>query len=420
MNVLELLRQDGIQPRKSAGTRGGEYASPCPGCGGKDRFRCWPEQGDMGKFWCRGCEKQGDAIEYLREFRGMNFQEACAFLDREPPARKLLDMGRPKAREPGWTPRVPVAPPAAWQEKALAFLEWSEKQLWSEAGKCGLEFLRGRRLIDEAIRTFRLGWNPKDFYRARASWGLPEESNDRGKVRRLWLPAGLVIPKVYDDRVERLRVRRPEGDPKYYVTPGSSTGPLIAGNSTEYSLVVESELDAVLLHQEAGDLVTVIALGSASSRPDQESAAILGRAKTILVALDSDEAGAREAWRWWKSRFPNAVRWPVIEGKDPTEAKANGLDLRSWVLAGIEDEAPCHWRELLESGLSDLDGAVPFEDGAFLFAFRKVHGTPAEELPAIWGKHAAHWGRILPDDAFVLVRAEYQARLDMGKKVCSN
>jgi len=33
LNVLELLKQKGVEPKKAAGTKGGEYHSPCPGCG---------------------------------------------------------------------------------------------------------------------------------------------------------------------------------------------------------------------------------------------------------------------------------------------------------------------------------------------------------------------------------------------------
>jgi len=48
MTILDLLEQDGIEPKKVASTHGGEYSSSCPLCGGEDRFRYWPEQGDGG------------------------------------------------------------------------------------------------------------------------------------------------------------------------------------------------------------------------------------------------------------------------------------------------------------------------------------------------------------------------------------
>ena len=97
-------------------------------------------------------------------------------------------------------------------------------------------------------------------------------------------------------------------------------------------------MTAFSLHQEAGDLAGVIALGNAQARPDAETHQALKEAGLILVSLDSDQAGAREAWGFWKRTYPNAKRWPVPIGKDPTEAKQAGLDLRAWVMAGLPDE----------------------------------------------------------------------------------
>ncbi len=72
---------------------------------------------------------------------------------------------------------------------------------------------------------------------------------------------------------------------------------MILGTDKPVSILVESELDALLLHQEAGDLVNVISLGNAQTRPDQGIAEVLNQSQLILVALDADQAGAAESWR---------------------------------------------------------------------------------------------------------------------------
>jgi hypothetical protein len=100
-------------------------------------------------------------------------------------------------------------------------------------------------------------------------------------------------------------------------------------------VVVESELDGLLINQEAGDLAGVIALGSAQTRPDAETDKAIREADLILIALDSDQAGTKEAWQWWNYQYKNVKRWPCPIGKDPTEAKQSGLDLRAWVIAGL-------------------------------------------------------------------------------------
>ncbi len=341
MTLLDLLNQDGASLKRVSGTHGGEYAGPCPSCGGTDRFHVWPEQGDGGRYWCRGCSKSGDAIQYLKDFRGLPYLEACHLLGLEPKSngRHSLNWDQ-RSRQPGsttatWKPKESTLPGDQWSLKAGQFVEWSEQQLWTtDQGKEALSWLHGRGLLDDTIKRFRPGWNTQNWFPKREAWGLPTVRKDDGKPKKLWLPLGLVIPKIAGERVDRVRVRQPDGNPRYFLVPGSDTGPLVIPGGPA-CVVVESELDAILLHQEAGDLAAVVALGSASIRPDREAAAILDGAETILLALDADEAGARSAWGWWHEQFPKAKRWPTIQGKDPSEARQNGLDLRAWVMAGL-------------------------------------------------------------------------------------
>lgn len=93
MNIVDLYTQDVGEPRR-AGPR--EMQGPCPGCGDfskkdSDRFCIFPDQGSdkalgMGTYHCghgkggNGCGKGGDAIQYLIDFRGMTFKDACGYL----------------------------------------------------------------------------------------------------------------------------------------------------------------------------------------------------------------------------------------------------------------------------------------------------------------------------------------------------
>ncbi|MGI8423994.1 MAG: primase-helicase zinc-binding domain-containing protein, partial [Chloroflexota bacterium] len=77
---LLALVGDATRLRKVASTRGGEYAGPCPFCGGKDRFRVQPERG---QWWCRTCspdERWQDAIAYVERRDGVDFREAYSRL----------------------------------------------------------------------------------------------------------------------------------------------------------------------------------------------------------------------------------------------------------------------------------------------------------------------------------------------------
>jgi DNA primase len=79
MDLLRLAEQN-VSLFHVSNHNGGEYAGPCPGCGGRDRFRVWPEQD---RYWCRRCGKQGDTIQYLRDFRGLTFREAARLVGKQ-------------------------------------------------------------------------------------------------------------------------------------------------------------------------------------------------------------------------------------------------------------------------------------------------------------------------------------------------
>jgi CHC2 zinc finger len=82
VNIVDLVRGDGIELSRVAATHGGEYCGACPRCSGRDRFRAWPQYPNSrgGRYWCRGCGWGGDAIEYLKTFRHMRFKESCDYL----------------------------------------------------------------------------------------------------------------------------------------------------------------------------------------------------------------------------------------------------------------------------------------------------------------------------------------------------
>ena len=51
--------------RRVATTSGGEWSGPCPGCGGTDRLRVWPDHPcGRGIAWCRRCRTRGDALHW--------------------------------------------------------------------------------------------------------------------------------------------------------------------------------------------------------------------------------------------------------------------------------------------------------------------------------------------------------------------
>jgi DNA polymerase I len=338
VNILDLLNEDGLSPQKKSDKDGGIYASGCPWCGGKDRFHVWPNQGDSGRWWCRQCDRKGDAVQYLKDFRNMNYVEACHYLGKEPAYSRSQYRSKPELHRLEWKPEPPKpAPSEIWQEKAGFFVETAEKVLWSNAGIHYLSWLEGRGLNPETIKKNRLGFNSQVFYRERALWGLENKLNSDGKQSRIWLPPGLVIPTMLDNKIVSVRIRQHEPSSpasRYALVSGSVNSPKITGGS-DCIVVVESDLDAMLIFQEAGDLVSVLSLGSVTAKPDSEITKRLQNARLILISLDKDQAGAKASWDWCSKHFRNAKRWPSVRGKDPCEAFQNGLDIRSWIIAGL-------------------------------------------------------------------------------------
>lgn len=355
MNVLDLAGKT-VKMRKASGTNGGEWHGPCPGCGGDDRFHVWPEQHEgRGGYWCRSCGKTGDNIQYLIDFEGKSFKDACTILginlkDRqELPGSATAKAPHNQPRQSAPTPFEPQThtPPAdLWQEKAGNLIAWAENNLANNAE--ALSWLSERGIDHETAKNYRLGWNHgengKDLYRARKSWGLPEEFSD-GKPKVLCIPRGIVIPFIINGVIYRIRIRRPEAHrtekwpTPYYVVPGSSNIPMLLERDRRAFVIIESELDAIAV-AACNKLAGALALGSVSAKPDADSFAVIQGSVQILNALDYGDTGggaraAQRANKWWTDHFPNCERWPVPKGKDPGDAVRMGIDLEQWIKAGL-------------------------------------------------------------------------------------
>lgn len=351
MDFLSLVSSAGITVKKVSGTNGGEYAGPCPGCGGRDRFRVWPEEkGGTGAYWCRQCGKAGDNIQFMVDFLQMSFKEAFAaagreFINNSKPYVPVCCKPAQNRTKTAFTPKSYQTPENTWKERANDFVNSAHDALLENPAQ--LDYLARRGLDLGAVKHFRLGWfegeNDKGcMYRSRESWGLETVLKENGRKKVLWIPRGIVIPVFKGGTVYRVRIRRPKADLKpgqkdrYVVVAGS--GMELAGHNPDRRafLVTEADLDEMLVCRHAGSLVGTVALGSSAAKPGADVLPVLKKAIRILVALDWDQAG-RKAFEWWAKELPNSRFWPVPDGtgKDPGEAFENGLNIRDWVAAGL-------------------------------------------------------------------------------------
>lgn len=277
-----------------------------------DRTPSFGVNRDGKRYFCFGCRKSGNVNTWLKEYRKMNVQGNST--------NQLVH--KPTSTD--------IQPPnEQWQSRARLYIDHWEKMLWSERGRDIRWYLNRRGLNDEILHNFHIGYNPAHFSEWMQPWGLiPKSASDR-----VFLSAGVIIPWNIDGTIWKVNIRRFEQDPKYLQIRGSQPGLFGAENMAGKTSVflVEGEFDAMLLHQEAGDMMDVGTFGSASIREiDFRWISRLLSSQRIFIVGDSDKAGREfmSALSGFSHRF-RCVQVP--RGKDVTEFWQNGGDLKSWV-----------------------------------------------------------------------------------------
>lgn len=339
VDLLQLIGGD-TSLRRVAATNGGEYAGPCPFCGGNDRFRVQPAAPGRGRWWCRRCaesERWHDAIDYVRRRQQLNYHAACARIGVAPSSARLP---LPPA------PPVGVEPPSPpWRAAAEALLSDAFDALYGDDER-PLAWLQQRGFSDVTIARALLGYNARDRWMARSDWDLPSQRSRSGRQQRVWVPRGIVIPwfigRGRDAAIWKLYVRRPLarsqkhcGEKSYIQIAGGSNG-LYNGDAivpTRPAMLVEGVFDALAVQQVAGDLVTPMATGTTGARRARWIA-LLSCAPVVFVSYDNDAAGEQAARYWLDALAPHAVRWRPF-WDDPAAMLADDGELRAWVQTGL-------------------------------------------------------------------------------------
>ena len=333
-DLLNLVSQD-TELKYKASTRGGEWAGPCPFCGGRDRFIVWPHHRG-GQWWCRQCNRGGDTIAYLVESGRITPRQAGAIRRGElkPPAtaRRVggsSGKGCNYLRRGDTTGEDAGPPPGEWQEAARRVVEDCEKALWGDVGAKALAWLRKRGLKDETIRAWRLGYHHAG-------------GRDGATLHGLYVRRGITIPWFADGDLWAVNVRRPAGKPKYEAVKGSRKGlfgvDYLSGKAD--CVIVEGELDVLLLWQEIKDLADVLTLGSASDKLGDRWLLRLLPIKRFWICTDNDHDGDRCATYWLSVVGERGKRiYPPAGEKDVSDSWRAGIDLHAWALRFLAVQA---------------------------------------------------------------------------------
>ncbi len=302
--ILEDVRQSNdivniISQYVALKRKGRNYFGLCPFHNEKSpSFSVSP---DRQIFHCFGCNAGGNVISFLMKIEGIGFKEAVEQLAEKANIQlPKLESSEDSAKE-------------ELKDKVLKVNEFTaeyyHQNLYKPTSKLAQQYVKSRKLNNEALQNYRLGYSGRydELYQALKKQGFNEKEilesglvkkNDRGRYydfyqNRLMIPIcdvrGRVIAfggRVLDD-----------SKPKYINSPENivySKGRHLFGlnvakkENPKKLLIVEGYMDVISLHQR-GVKNVVGALGTALT--EQQGWLLRKHAEQVILGFDSDGAG---------------------------------------------------------------------------------------------------------------------------------
>lgn len=310
-DIIEEVRSrndivDVISQYVSLKKKGANYFGLCPFHNEKSpSFSVSPSKQ---MYYCFGCGAGGNVITFVMEYENYSFVEAVKYLaDRAGiTLPEMEDSREAKARRDLKNTLLEINRLAA---------NYFYYQLKQPQGRPGYEYLKNRKLTDETITHFGLGFAnkvPDDLYRYMRSKGYSDSIlketglffiEERGSRDKFWNRVMFPILDV-NNRVIGFGGRvMGDGEPKYLNSPETKLfdksrnlfGLNFARKSREkYLLICEGYMDVIAMHQ-AGFTNAVASLGTAFTA---QHAILLKRyTEQAILTYDSDGAGVRAALR---------------------------------------------------------------------------------------------------------------------------
>jgi DNA primase len=321
-------------------------------------------------FYCFGCGKGGSVFNFVMELEGLSFPESVRVVAEKVgvPLPEVVDDKRFEAKRKEADDVIQLN---AWA------LEFWERQLAEEnaEARAAREYVEGRGLNQETVKTFRLGYAPNSW-EALGNY-LKSKGATVGQIER----SGLVVKKEQGGYYDRFRGRlifpvtdaqgrpvafgaramRPGDEPKYLNSPETAAytkGRHLFGLAVtreeirrkKFAILVEGYLDLIVPFQH-GVRNVVASLGTALTA---EQAKLLNRfARKVVVNYDGDRAGINAAKRAIEVLLPEDFEVKVLvlpEGADPDEfVRAHGADEYN----RRRGEAAPHMQFVLEQAMRD-------------------------------------------------------------------
>jgi DNA primase len=268
-------------------------------------------------YHCFGCQASGDVFSFVGKIENVGFPEAVRIV-----AQKC---GIPLPKREFSSPEEAAG--ARMRAKLLDLHEaaaaFFEEQLRGPEGAVAREYLAGRGLTPEGIKTFRIGWAPDSFnaLRDRLSGMADEEAlrasglfsskeqgdGTQGHIydrfrKRVMFPIANESGRVIAFTGRTLETGEKAG-PKYFNSPETPlySKSLVLFNldkarasirQAEFALLVEGQMDCISVYLRG--IQNVIAT-SGTAFTEQQVALLRRHTSQVLVNFDPDAAGGKAA-----------------------------------------------------------------------------------------------------------------------------
>ena len=283
---------------------------------------------DKGIYYCFGCHKGGNAVNFMMEIEGLSYPDAVRALAKRAGMEVPEDeqyQSRYRAQERLW----------ALHKEAARFFH---SQLYSPVGKEALQYALGRGMSKSILTTFGVGFAPDTWdslvKAMRAKGYTDQELKDSGLVTvsqkngnifdrfrgRLMFPIIDVRGNVigFGGRI----IKNDKEAAKYLNSPETLIFNkrknlfglnLAKKTKQDFLILVEGNIDVVALHQYGFDNA-VASLGTSLT---EEHAVLLSRyTEQVVLIYDGDEAGQRATRRAIPMLEKAGLQVKVMQMKD--------------------------------------------------------------------------------------------------------
>lgn len=352
---------------------GRDFVGLCPFHEDKNpSFHVYP---DRRTYRCWVCEKGGDCFRWLMDMEKLPFPEALESLA----LRARLEIPKKKRDDASSDNQLK-------KTDSLAVVEWAVNLMHSTLrtsakAENAREYVKKRKLSEDTVRNFRLGYHPEDWNwfldQARARFTpaqlvgaglIQERDNGAGSFDNPCVVGRLVFP-ILDERGRPVAFGgrllpggNIESDAKY---KNSSESLIFQKRSTLYAfnwaretirksktaIIVEGYMDCIACHQ-AGVTNAVATLGTALT---EDHVRFLRRfAEKVVLVYDSDKAGKDAAERSISRFLAEDLDLRILSvpsGKDPADYLEDHTSEEFYALTASASEA---WEYKLQSILQRI------------------------------------------------------------------